>query len=65
MKVSELRELLNKLDGNLDVVTEAIIQEDCGYVDVTGTDTIMLLDDRGKCNRAILIKTRRYYINEQ
>lgn len=65
MKVSELRELLNKLDGDLDVVTEAIIQEECGYVDVIGTDTIMLLDDCGKSSRAIVIKTRRYYVNKR
>lgn len=43
MKVSELIKILNKLDGELEVVTEAIIQEDCGYMDVIGTDTILLL----------------------
>lgn len=59
MKVNELIKLLNKVDGEMEVVTEVIIQDECGYVDVVGTDIIMLVDDLGKSNRAVVIKTNR------
>jgi len=60
MNVSDLIALLNKVDGEMEVVTEAVIQEECGYVDVIGTDIILLLDDCGtSTSRAVVIKTNR------
>jgi hypothetical protein len=61
MKVKQLIELLQQVDGEMDVVTEAVIHDECGFLDVSGTDTILLLDECGKSNRGVVIKTWREY----